>query len=217
MTIRCCQALALCLMPAVSLADNHCQSDPLPEPTPGYQARVKTINDELGIPASYEQQTGRSLETQQDRLVIAGIDPGQGVFFMSRAARDAWWEMQAAAIMDGVTLTLISAFRSVERQAQIVRDRLEAGEPIETILKTNTAPGFSEHHTGDALDFTTSDAAPFSKDFAGTEAFEWLSQNAARYCFELSYPEKDNNGIAFEPWHWRFIRDGKGKDIAPIR
>ncbi|KPP97653.1 MAG: D-alanyl-D-alanine carboxypeptidase [Marinobacter sp. HL-58] len=206
---RCRPALLLLLVPLASLAEPRCEADALPDPSADYRARVEAINTGLGISDTSIKNRGLSLQIQQDDLVVADIDPGQGVFFMSREARDAWREMQAAAMVDDVTLTLVSAFRSLEHQEQLLRDRLKNGETIETVLKTSTPPGFSEHHTGDALDFMTTDVEPFTEAFAETRAFRWLEENAADYCFKLSYPEEDNNGIKFEPWHWRLLRAGE--------
>lgn len=208
MTNRFSLALLSLAAPAAGLADAHCEADPLPEPSSDYRAQIEAINTSLGIAKSYAKETGLRVRIQQDKLVVAEIDPGQGVFFMSTEARDAWREMQAAAIMDDVTLTLVSAFRSVAHQERILRERLNNGEAVETVLKTSTPPGFSEHHSGDALDFMTAGVEPFTKDFADTRAFEWLEENAGDYCFRLSYPQKDNNGIEFEPWHWRLVRAG---------
>lgn len=209
MTNHCRPALLLLLAPLASLAEPRCEADPLPEPSADYRAHVEAVNADLGILVSDIKNRGLSLQIQQDDLVVADIDPGQGVFYMSREARDAWREMQAAAIVDDVTLTLVSAFRSLEHQEQLLRDRLNNGETIETVLETSTPPGFSEHHTGDALDFMTTDVEPFTEEFAVTRAFQWLEEHAADYCFKLSYPEKDNNGIKFEPWHWRLQRAGE--------
>lgn len=209
MTNRRSPALLLLLAPVASLADPSCEAEPHPDPIDEYRSRVEALNSSLGIPSSFAKDSGLNLQIQQDELFVGEIDPGQGVFFMSQEARDAWWEMQAAAIVDDVTLTLVSAYRSVEHQEEILRARLNNGEAIETILETSTPPGFSEHHTGDALDFMTSGVEPFTEAFAETEAFKWLEKNAGDYCFRLSYPEKDNNGIRFEPWHWRYVRAGE--------
>ena len=35
------------------------------------------------------------------------------------------------------------------------------------------------------------------------EAFKWLTKNAARFHFKLSF-NKDNKHIDYEPWHWRY-------------
>ena len=45
--------------------------------------------------------------------------------------------------------------------------------------------------------------------FDKTAEYKWLTNNAYKYGFVLSYPP-NNNYYTFEPWHWRFV----GKDLA---
>ncbi len=72
---------------------------------------------------------------------------------------------------------------------------------------TSAPPGASEHHTGYAVDIGTSEHMGLNEDFDHTEAANWLRVNAARYHFELSFPRNNKYGIAFEPWHYRFVGD----------
>ncbi len=44
-------------------------------------------------------------------------------------------------------------------------------------------------------------------DFENTAVFRWLQTNAARYGFEMSFPRNNSQGLAYQPWHWRFIGD----------
>lgn len=191
---------------AFASAAEHCEARPLPEPGPQYHQYVKDVHQTLGIPDHYKTDTELQLQAEQDNLKVVDIDINQEVFLLTPEAKDAWLDMQAAARMDGVVLTLVSTFRSVRRQADIIKSRRNKGEPLKEILETSTAPGYSEHHTGDAIDFTTRGLDELSEEFADTTAFKWLKENAERFCFELSYPEDNQKGIAFEPWHWRFIR-----------
>jgi D-alanyl-D-alanine carboxypeptidase len=110
--------------------------------------------------------------------------------------------MKAAALDDGETLFIVSAFRSVARQAEIVRGRLRSGASIEEILAVCAAPGYSEHHTGRAVDLSTPGVPPLETSFADSSAFRWLRQNAARFVFVLSYPQDNPYGYQYEPWHW---------------
>lgn len=195
-------------LPAKGSSGYQCDSEALEAPGQGYQHAMERLHRDLGIPSDYGEQTGLKLQPQNPDTVPAWIDEGQGVFYMSRQAREAWYRMNAAAIMDGVVLTLISAYRPVERQTTIIRERLGQGKKIEDILETSAAPGYSEHHTGDAIDLNTSNTEAFSREFSETRAFKWLKDNASRFCFELSYPEDNGKVVRFEPWHWRFQREG---------
>ena len=67
-------------------------------------------------------------------------------------------------------------------------------------------PGYSEHQVG-AVDFVTKDGIASDEKpdgFEKTIEFKWLSKNANKFGFALSYPENNSHGIKFEPWHWRY-------------
>ena len=110
--------------------------------------------------------------------------------------------MKAAAQADGVAIRIASAFRSVERQAEIVRDKLEQGFSLDSILEVSAPPGYSEHHTGRAIDITTDDTPAFEIEFERTAAFRWLCRRAGEFGFSLSYPQGNPHGYTYEPWHW---------------
>ena len=68
----------------------------------------------------------------------------------------------------------------------------------------NAPPGFSEHHSGRALDLSTEGFAPLEEAFERSEAFKWLCGNGGRFGFTLSYPRGNRYGIVYEPWHWLY-------------
>ncbi len=89
-------------------------------------------------------------------------------------------------------------------EVSIIERKLQAGQDLGKILKVSAAPGFSEHHSGRAIDISTPDSAPMETEFEQTRAFEWLLENARQYDFRLSYPRNNRHRIAYEPWHWLF-------------
>jgi D-alanyl-D-alanine carboxypeptidase len=137
-------------------------------------------------------------------LELAEIAEDGREWLLVPPAAAAWRTMKDAASRDGVNIFLASAFRSVERQAEIVRRKLGQGEPIEQILSVLAPPGFSEHHTGRAVDIATPGCPPVEIEFEDTEAFRWLSGNAERFGFRLSFPRDNPFGYQYEPWHWCF-------------
>ena len=68
--------------------------------------------------------------------------------------------------------------------------------------KTIQAPGYSEHHTGLAIDFNE-----VAYGFAESGAYAWLRAHAAEYGFVERYPEDKAavTGIDYEPWHYRYV------------
>lgn len=174
-----------------------------------YAARVAQALADLGIPASYGIDRDLTLHAEATDLVSVGPDiHGRERHLAPHAAR-RWAELRAAAHGDGVGLLLVSAFRSVEYQRRIFERKLGAGEPLERILQVNTPPGYSEHHTGRAVDITTPDCAPLAEEFEATEAFAWLVGHAHRFEFAMTYPRGNRSGMAYEPWHWA-VRERAG-------
>ena len=170
-----------------------------------YEARVARIFAELGIPASYGVDRHMPFYAEAGELVSAGADIyGRERQLMPRAAFQ-WNELRTAAQQEGITLLLVSAFRSVEYQRRIFERKIAAGEPVEQILKVNAPPGYSEHHTGRAIDVTTTGCPPLEEEFETTPAFAWLVEKAHRFGFVLTYPRDNPFGIAYEPWHWALL------------
>lgn len=77
--------------------------------------------------------------------------------------------MRAAARRNGVRLVVVSAFRGVEKQNRIIRAKKLRGMSLSEIYKVSAPAGFSEHHTGFAVDFY-----PTEPEFERTAAFDWL-------------------------------------------
>jgi D-alanyl-D-alanine carboxypeptidase len=109
---------------------------------------------------------------------------------------------------DGVSLKVISGYRSFTTQAQLKSSyRVTYGSGANAF---SADQGYSEHQLGTALDFTTAKlGSDFSNGFDRTDGFAWLEKHAYKYGFILSYPAK-NAYYQYEPWHWRFV----GVDLA---
>jgi len=123
---------------------------------------------------------------------------------LTTQAADAWRSLRAAAQRDGITLFIASAFRSIERQAEIIRRKLMAGAAIEEIIAVSAPPGYSEHHTGRAVDIATPGSPLPEISFEETPAFRWLVKHANSFGFSLSFPHAIASGYLNEPWPWCF-------------
>jgi D-alanyl-D-alanine carboxypeptidase len=167
-----------------------------------YGRRVKALLVELGIPRDYGRRHRLRLTGESTELANIGLDPAGREQYLFPAAAMAWYAMRNAAAADGVELQVISAFRSVSYQAGIIRNKLAGGQSLERILGVSAAPGFSEHHSGRALDLGCPGSEPLELQFELTRAFEWLVHNAPDHGFRMSYPRNNRHMIAFEPWHW---------------
>ena len=166
--------------------------------------RLRDVHRRLGISAAHPRLRRTRRHREPRELVDVGPDLFGRPQRMAPAAAEAWARMVAAAVADGVELQLVSAFRSVERQAELIAAKVEAGRELDEVLTANAPPGHSEHHTGCAVDVTTPGCAVLEEVFEHTDAFRWLSANAHRFGFALSYPRDNPEGYVYEPWHWSY-------------
>jgi len=160
------------------------------------------IHKELGIPADYGQDGAPPRFEEAAELVDAGPNLIGRMIQLDPLAAERWQAMAKAAAGADITLLLVSGYRSYDYQAGLLRRKLEAGQTIGDILRVNAAPGYSEHHTGRAVDVATPGCRPLIEDFERTEAFAWLRKNARDFGFRMSYPRNNPYGFIYEPWHW---------------
>jgi D-alanyl-D-alanine carboxypeptidase len=140
-------------------------------------------------------------EIPKDKLVL--IEPNIEVHI---DMRDSLLKMRDEAKKDGIYLVFLSGYRSINLQKEIFYSlksfrNQEAAERA----RVSAPPGYSEHSTGFAIDIgdATQRETDFETEFENTDAFRWLTKNAARYHFKLSF-NKFNEHIDYEPWHWRY-------------
>ncbi len=168
-----------------------------------FEKRINELLKEFGI-----DSPAGPMQVEATKLTSLGLDALDREQQATPATVRAWHAMKDAAADDGVTLELISAFRSVDYQCDLIRRKLERGQAINEIMKINAAPGFSEHHTGRALDLNTPGCEMLTEAFEDTDAFRWLCSNADRFGFVMTYPRDNAFGIDFEPWHWAYNGEG---------
>lgn len=174
--------------------------------------RVHAVLATLGIDEELIRSRSLPLCPEAAELVVAERGDDGREHRLTPAAAAAWHAMKKAALAEGVSITIASAFRSIERQVEIVQGKLARGTSLDAILATSAPPGYSEHHSGRALDITTEGVAPFEVEFAKTAAFRWLEVNAGRFGFALSFPPGNRYGYEYEPWHWCYRPSNLLKD-----
>lgn len=163
------------------------------EDTDPYLRKIRAIHALMRIPNDY---SNRGLTLQRQSTDLVKLSP---TLKIDKKALAAFTAMQISAQRDGIELIIRWAYRSVDDQSYFLLDRLRWGYSIKELLTFIAAPGYSEHHTGRAIDLLHIDN---SKPFEETPAYQWLSANAASFNFFMSYPQNNNQGIIFEPWHW---------------
>jgi D-alanyl-D-alanine carboxypeptidase len=165
---------------------------------------------ELGIPASFVTERRRPLCEECEDLVSIGLDMFGREQWLERTAASQWVAMRLGADRDGLVLAVVSAFRSFDHQRQIIARKLAAGLSIEQIISVNALPGFSEHHTGRAVDIGSPGCTPLTEAFEQTQAFDWLTRRGHDFGFRMSFPRGNRLGVVYEPWHWAY--DGAPPD-----
>lgn len=160
------------------------------------------LHKELGIPDDYGSDGVKPVFEEPADLVDVGPNLVGRMQRLTPETAASWQEMQAAARDAGVALLIVSGFRSIAYQASLIRNKINAGQELSDILSVNAAPGFSEHHTGRAIDIATPGSRPLTEEFESSEAFVWLEKNASQYGFRMSYPRENRQGFVYEPWHW---------------
>ena len=159
------------------------------------------ISDELLV----KNKLGRCEQLPLNQLEIVDIDFEGKPFILEANAASSWRKMRTRAASEGIVLDPFSGFRSYKYQMQLIKRKLEKGKPLEMILTETAIPGYSEHHTGKAIDICTDGRYCLEESFENTRAFAWLTENARDFSFRMSYPRQNKIGIIYEPWHWLFI------------
>lgn len=167
-----------------------------------YLERIAAVHEALGIAREFRETCPMPVQMEPDRLVSIGPDIYEREQRMHPEAALAWFLMKDAAESDEVVLQPVSAYRSVDYQAGIIQRKLDKGMPIGEILTVSAAPGYSEHHTGRALDITTPGYPVLEEPFEESPAFAWLTEHAGRFDFRMSFPRGNPFGVIYEPWHW---------------
>ena len=162
------------------------------------------VNKENELPKNWEKIV--ELETTKD---IWGDDVE-----VEKEALFAFFKLKQDLASSDIFIELDSAYRSVKRQKELWAE-FEKEYGLEYTKKTVATPGYSEHHTGLAIDvcirkngkliYENADMVKEKKIFAKVHA------KLAEYGFILRYPEgkDDITGYSYEPWHFRYIKDTK--------
>ncbi len=122
-------------------------------------------------------------------------------------------EMLNDAKNAGFSPEIASGYRTKKQQQQLLDEKIKefsdkghsAEEAEKSALRWVALPGYSEHHTGLAVDINS-----LTQDSSGL--YNWLEKNCCKYGFILRYPSTatEITGIEYEPWHFRYV----GKDAA---
>ena len=158
------------------------------------------VNKQNKLPSDWEEK----LELVD---VKTGLDE---TYQVEKEAAEKFNELRDALLKEGVTIELDSTYRSVKRQQEIW-DEFEKEKGLAYAQKYVAVPGYSEHHTGLALDVKLVKDGKVIDDnddmIAERDTFAKVHAKLADFGFILRYLEgKDSiTGYAYEPWHLRYV------------
>lgn len=112
--------------------------------------------------------------------------------------------MAEDAASEGLDIQACSGYRSYDKQKSLYEHYADDyGKDYAD--RYSARPGFSEHHTGRAVDLIS--PAGILDDFESTEECKWVHKNAWKYGFILRYPQgaEDITGYSYEPWHITYV------------
>ena len=128
---------------------------------------------------------------------------------INKEAYESFINMQNDIKKEGLNIRIISSYRSYNYQEKLYNNYLKY-ETRSIVDAYSARPGYSEHHTGLAIDIDNI-KLDYNK-FYLTEEFNWMKDNSYKYGFILRYPKDKENitGYSYEPWHYRYV----GIDVA---
>lgn len=99
---------------------------------------------------------------------------------------------------DGDRVIICSAHRTIDYQTKLYNDATEDNYVAK--------PGYSEHHTGLAVDLKVFTSDTKTIEFRDNEQ-AWMEQNCAKYGFVVRYDGSkfETTGILDETWHFRYV------------
>ena len=135
-------------------------------------------------------------------------------------------KMLKAGEKQGLCFWIASAYRSTERQRELLDEDIEklmregysCSEAYEEAVRETMPVGCSEHATGLAVDIVAKDYQILDEKQGKTDEMIWLQKNCSQYGFILRYPEgkEDITKVDYESWHFRYVGVDAAKDIMSL-
>ena len=138
---------------------------------------------------------------------------------VEKTAYEAYQQLKEDLEKDNVFIDLDSVRRTVAEQQEIV-DEFTKEYGAEYTAKVVAKPGYSEHHTGLALDvYLIIDGQPVYENdemLQHPDLWEKIHSRMPDYGFILRYlpGEEHITGYAYEPWHLRYVGVDTAREIT---
>ena len=211
-------SILLCVCLAVTLIFTACgtKTENAPDETEA-AAQTKSTSDESGAAAGgidymvLVNKTHALPDDWEDKLETVHMTNSVGDDVeVETKAYDAYLKLKADLEKEDVFVDLDSARRSVAEQQRIMDDFTKQ-YGADYAAKTVAKPGYSEHHTGLALDLYLiidgKDVVENEEMIQYPEIWSKIHAKLADYGFILRYLEGEEHitGYGYEPWHIRYL------------
>ncbi len=159
------------------------------------------VNKYNQLPAGFSQSN--LVEMKREYTIRDGKE-----YLLSAVAYEAFLQMREAAEKEGLSLLVVSAYRTENYQRNLYNNKVRTAGKVYADNYSARA-GFSEHQTGLAVDIGSTKTT-----FENTAEFRWMQEHGHEYGFILRYPKGKEwlTGYAYEPWHYRYV----GADAARV-
>lgn len=199
----CILLLTLLLILPCALAD----TANMPEWT--YPIDALTLRDANGYLVLANRESLLPSSYAPDDLVNITMRHVSGGFQLRKSVNEALQKMFEAALNDGHTLYVKSAYRSYQTQNTMYYNRLEKYGRDDGLV---AFPGASDHQTGlgvDVLNYDWANRDGMNAGFASTQEGQWMAAHCHEYGFVIRYMSGKEavTGIDYEPWHLRYVGD----------
>ena len=164
---------------------------------------ILVVNKEISVDAEYVPDT----------LVVPNVSANKEIKVTKEVA-ESLEELFESAEKDGINLIAVSGYRTYNYQKSLFDNSVKVNG-LEHAKKYVALPGYSEHHTGLAVDVVSDNYTMLDEGFENTAAFRWLEKNMSNFGFILRYPKgkEDITGYNYEPWHLRYVGKYLAEDI----
>lgn len=185
--------------------------------------QIFSINPvELGFKGPFysTEKPGKLVKVESVEFTLAEIPRSSGVQYCPEHSYIDFTEMSNAYHEEtGRKFFIDSGYRSPGRQAYVFIRNLVKNDrfSLRKTAKWIAMPGYSEHGhpVNNAIDIANEYGINgFSEgqkpaDFENSPEFKWLTENAVKYNFYLTYPKNNKYGVGYEPWHWHWEQKEK--------
>ena len=117
----------------------------------------------------------------------------------------AYQDLQKALKKENIEIGIESAYREISYQEEL-KNRLLTEKGEDYVKEFVAEPGYSEHHTGLAIDLAIKKDGIYQDD-PSPEDYKKIHSILHKYGFILRYPQgkEDITGYSYEPWHIRYV------------